>query len=106
TAEEQKTILHHEAVHIKQKHYLDLLWFELLRIVFWFNPLVYFYQKRITETHEYIADSVVAVPNKKDYYLQLLTQTFETTKITFTNTLYNQSFVKERIVMLQKTKSK
>ena len=106
TAEEQKTILHHEAVHIKQKHYLDLLWFELLRIVFWFNPLVYFYQKRITETHEYIADSVVAVPNKKDYYLQLLAQTFETTKISFTNTFFNHSLIKKRIVMLQKNKSK
>lgn len=106
SAEERETILRHEAVHVRQKHYLDLLWFEFLRVVFWFNPMVYFYQKRIAETHEYIADQYVAQQNKKDYYLHLLAQTFETTTISFTNTFFNHSFIKKRIVMLQKTKSK
>lgn len=106
SAEERETILRHEAVHIRQMHYADLLWFELLRVVFWFNPMVFFYQKRIAETHEYIADHYVAQQNKKDYYLHLLAQTFETTTISFTNTFFNHSFIKKRIVMLQKTKSK
>ena len=40
---EKATIYKHELVHIKELHTLDLLFFELLRIVFWFNPLVYIY---------------------------------------------------------------
>jgi hypothetical protein len=47
TANHRSSILEHERVHVEQKHTLDLLFFEVLRIVFWFNPLVYMYQNRI-----------------------------------------------------------
>ena len=40
---EKPTIYEHELVHIKEFHTVDLLFFEVLRIVFWFNPLVYLY---------------------------------------------------------------
>ena len=43
------TIYKHELVHVKQWHTLDLLFFEALRILFWFNPLVYIFQNRIKE---------------------------------------------------------
>ncbi|MGB5418096.1 MAG: blaR1 peptidase M56 family protein, partial [Algibacter sp.] len=36
--DERTAILKHEMVHVKQNHTLDLLFFELLRILFWFNP--------------------------------------------------------------------
>jgi len=51
---EHKNIVQHELVHIKQRHSYDLLFFELMRIVGWFNPLVYVYQNRIAELHEFI----------------------------------------------------
>jgi bla regulator protein blaR1 len=50
---EKQQILTHELVHVKQKHSLDLVFFELLKIIFWFNPLIYIYQNRITTLHEY-----------------------------------------------------
>ena len=49
-------IIQHELVHCKHKHSIDLLIFEILKIVLWFNPLIYVYQKRITLLHEYISD--------------------------------------------------
>ena len=52
-------IISHELVHIREKHSLDLLYFEALRILCWFNPLIYIYQKRISEVHEYIADAAI-----------------------------------------------
>ena len=55
--EDKQAILKHEAVHVNQKHTLDLLFFELFRIVFWFNPLIYMYQNRIASLHEFIADA-------------------------------------------------
>ncbi len=100
-------ILKHEMAHVKQKHTLDLLFFEVLRILFWFNPLVYMYQNRMIQLHEYIADKKATEnQNKKDYYENLLSQLFQTKNLSFINPFFKQSLIKKRIVMLQKTQSK
>ena len=104
--DEHAQIIQHELVHIRQKHSLDLLFFELLRIVCWFNPLVYLYQSRVSELHEFIADAQVAKTNKKEQYQLLLSQVFQTQHISFVNQFFNSSLIKKRIVMLQKSKSK
>ncbi|WP_242133677.1 M56 family metallopeptidase [Aestuariivivens marinum] len=105
--EEKQSILKHEVVHVKQMHSLDLLFFELFRILFWFNPLVYMYQNRVTALHEFIADAeAVKHESKSKYYQNLLAQVFETKKISFINPFFQQSLIKKRIVMLQKSKSK
>lgn len=104
---EKQQILSHELVHVKQKHSLDLVYFELLKIVFWFNPLVYIYQNKITALHEFIADAaVVKTTEKRSYYEQLLNSAFNTQNISFINQFFNHSLIKKRIVMLQKSKSK
>ena len=100
-------ILSHELVHIREKHSLDLLYFELLRILCWFNPLVYIYQKRISEVHEYIADAaIVQDKNKTDYYEKLLAEVFQTQQFSFTNQFFKHSLIKKRIIMLTKQKSR
>ena len=104
--ENQANIVAHELVHIKQWHSLDLLFFELMRIAFWFNPLVYVYQKRVSELHEFIADAIVAKKNKKEQYQLLLAEVFQTQHISFINQFFKKSLIKKRIVMLSKSKSK
>ncbi|MGM0392618.1 MAG: M56 family metallopeptidase, partial [Bacteroidota bacterium] len=105
--EEKQQILSHELVHVKQKHSLDLVFFEVLKIIFWFNPLVYIYQSRISTLHEFIADAaVVKTTEKRNYYEQLLNSAFNTRNISFINQFFNHSLIKKRIVMLQKSKSK
>ncbi|MFB9051641.1 M56 family metallopeptidase [Formosa undariae] len=105
--ENYKPILAHECVHKSQKHSADLLFFELLRIVFWFNPLVYMYQNRMVTLHEYIADAlVVQQQDKVTYYQNLLSQVFDVNHISFINPFFKQSLIKKRIIMLTKTKSK
>lgn len=105
-ANDKSSILKHEIVHVQQKHTLDLLFFEIMRIVFWFNPLVYVFQNRIAVLHEYIADSsVVKHHNKAQYYDDLLTQVFETQQFSFVNPFFKQSLIKKRILMLNKSKS-
>lgn len=104
---EKETILKHELVHVNQKHTLDLLFFEVLRIVFWFNPLVYIYQNKMMVLHEFIADAeAVKHQNKSTYYQNLLAQVFETKSMSFINPFFKQSLIKKRIIMLQKSKSK
>jgi hypothetical protein len=105
--EKLEDILSHELVHIREKHSLDLLYFELLRILCWFNPLVYIYQKRISEVHEYIADAIVVQDkNKTDYYEKLLAEVFQTQQFSFTNQFFKHSLIKKRIIMLTKQKSR
>ena len=103
---EREQILSHELVHLRQRHSLDLLFFEFLKIILWFNPLVYIYQARISACHEFLADQgVVRNLGKLDYFEQLLNSAFNTRDISFINQFFNQSLIKKRIVMLQKTKS-
>lgn len=104
--EAKEVILKHEKVHVAQKHSMDLILYQLLRIVFWWNPVIYLFQNRLEAVHEYIADAeVVAHIAKKEYYQNLLSQVFKTNGISFTNTFYKQSLIKKRIIMLQKIKS-
>ncbi|MBO0331287.1 M56 family metallopeptidase [[Muricauda] lutisoli] len=104
--DKEPNILAHELVHVKQWHSLDLLFFELARIVFWFNPLVYIYQSRVSELHEFIADEKAVKQNKTGHFEMLLSEAFNTQNISFVNQFFNKSLIKKRIVMLQKKKSR
>jgi len=105
--EEKDQILVHEIVHLKQRHTLDLIWFEMIKIFFWFNPMVYIYHSRIVALHEYISDaSAIKLLGKREYYEQLLNTNFQTKNVKFVNNFFNHKLLKKRIVMLQKSKSK
>ena len=104
---QKANILLHEKIHIDQHHSIDLLFFEVLRILFWFNPLVYVYQKKMILLQEFTADAkVAAIKGKKAYYQGLLSQVFNTESISFINTFFKHSLIKKRITMLQKSKSR
>lgn len=104
---DQELILKHELVHLKQKHSLDLILFEILKIIFWFNPCIYWYQHKIKTVHEFIADKHSQVNiGKRAYFEQLLNQSFQTEEFVFSNTFFNQKLIKKRILMMQKKKTK
>ncbi len=99
-------IIQHELIHCKQKHTIDLLVFEILKIVQWFNPLIYLFQQRITVLHEYLSDEgVIQKSNISIYFNKLLSETFNVENITFINQFYKHSLIKKRIVMITKNKS-
>ena len=52
-----KEVLLHENVHARQLHSIDVVFIELLQVVFWFNPLFYFFKRSIKLNHEFLADS-------------------------------------------------
>ena len=104
---QKQQIIKHELVHSQQKHSLDMLYFEGLKILMWFNPIIYLYQKRIALAHEYISDEVASKLESKEVYINhLLSNFFEVQNIVFINQFYKQSFIKKRIIMMTKTKSK
>lgn len=104
---QKETILLHEKIHIQLYHSIDLLFFEFIKIICWFNPLVYVYQSKMALLQEYMADKKAAsLKGKNEYYNGLLSQVFRTESISFINTFFNHSLIKKRIIMLQKSNSK
>lgn len=103
---QKEKIIEHELVHCKQKHSLDLLFFEIIKIIMWFNPLIYFYQKRITLLHEYITDAeVLKKENRETYINNLLSHFFQVENTLFVNQFYKQTLIKKRIIMMKKNQS-
>ncbi|MCB0474469.1 MAG: hypothetical protein KDC69_02280 [Flavobacteriaceae bacterium] len=92
-------IIEHELVHVRQKHSLDLLFFELQKILCWFNPMSYVYQQRIKELHEFIADAhSVKTTGLDTYFNDLLSETFGINTLSFINPFFKHSLIKKRIV--------
>jgi len=102
-----KVIAAHEQVHASQWHSADVLIIETVKIINWFNPVVYLYRFAIKHIHEFIADrqALKSGTGKADYALILLSQTFNTPTHQLVNPFFNKSLLKQRIIMLQKNKS-
>ena len=103
----RESIIKHEEVHASQLHSADVIIFELISIINWFNPVVYAYKKSVKYIHEFIADEAASIDTgKSEYALLLVSNAFGVQNEQLTNNFYNQSLLKKRIIMLHKTKSR
>ena len=94
----------HELAHVHQHHTLDVLFIELLKTVFWFNPLVYVYKKAIQLNHEFLADeTVVNAAYNVITYQQLLLQKATTGHTFALASNLNFAITKKRLLMMTKT---
>jgi len=107
TDPELELMLTHEKIHANQLHSLDLLLTQMACTIFWFNPLIWLYRKEVRQNLEFIADAKTQEITKtqKNYQRLLLKTSIGKQEIAFSNTFYN-SLIKERIVMLKKSRSK
>jgi len=103
----KQTVIHHELVHVSQKHSWDIIFFEILKIINWFNPLVYQLQYSIKELHEFIADDKTAEHEDSTalYTDFLVNNAYGINDNVLTNTLFNKSLLKKRIIMLYQKRS-
>lgn len=69
---EQTLIIAHESFHAKKLHTIDLLLVSLLKAIFWFNPIIYFYQKSLKQIHEYEVDTLMSAAYNSQEYAHLL----------------------------------
>src|SRR5664280_1514270 len=99
---ETKEIMIHELVHIRQKHWFDLLLVELLCMMQWFNPLVWIYVRFIRQNHEYLADEVALTQTSDPavYKAVLLNQIVGAPVVSLTNS-FNYSPNKKRFAMMK-----
>jgi TonB family protein len=105
---EPETIHLHEEIHIKQKHTIDVLFFEFIAIFTWFNPIIYAYKYTVKNIHEFLADEAAAnfQGDKETYSLLLLSQAFGARPSDITTGFFTKSLIKKRIFMLHKERSK
>jgi bla regulator protein blaR1 len=96
-------IMHHELVHVSQKHWVDLLIVEFLSAVQWVNPVVWIYTGFIRLNHEYLADetALLRTSDPAVYRAVLLNQMFSSPVISLTNS-FNYSLNKKRFGMMKK----
>ncbi len=102
-----EAVLLHEETHAKQKHSIDVLFIELLQVVMWFNPLVYFAKKSIKLNHEFLADSAVLQKgtDSSTYQNTLLSFMTPNYKEALVNSI-NYSSIKKRFTVMKKRTSK
>ncbi|WP_417860154.1 M56 family metallopeptidase [Winogradskyella sediminis] len=105
-AEELQLIIAHEKVHVNQWHSIDILLTQLACVIFWFNPLIWYYRKEVRQNLEYIADLNCqnSPQTKKDYQHLLLKTSVANHSTLLSNNFYNSS-IKKRILMLNKSRS-
>lgn len=93
----------HELAHVRQKHSLDIVFLELLRIVFWFNPLLYLFKQAVQLNHEFLADEAVnkTYHDVSAYQYLLLSKAAQSSGLTLTSNL-NFQITKKRLLMMTK----
>jgi len=99
-------LIAHENAHLRQRHTLDVLFIELLQIVFWFNPLLFLYKKAIKLNHEFLADEAVNVRfgEVKSYQYLLLDFASNKNTVALASNI-NYLITKKRLLMMTKKES-
>ena len=95
-------LLMHEAIHAKQKHSLDIILIELIKVVFWLNPVVYYYRQAIALNHEFIVDEQMIKQTSVQKYQHLLLDVIDNQNHILSS-YWNFLITKSRIMMMTKT---
>ena len=101
TISKNETIWIHEKTHIVQRHSVDVLLVELCKIVFWFHPMVYLYERHIKMNHEYLADeTVLKQTNDVKAYQYKLLDYLENSNSSLAST-FNFKLTQKRFMMMK-----
>jgi len=93
----------HEAEHAHLGHSAARLALEILRVVFWFNPVLWLYQRSLAHLHELQAAAAVAHRFDARAYARLLLHLHGGAGLPLTN-LFSRQPLKDRLAALFQTK--
>lgn len=103
----EKELFAHEMTHVNQKHTLDVLFVELIKTIFWFNPLFVLYKKAIQLNHEFLADEKVLQSYKNiPFYQSLLLSKASCNPPLYLASNLNFQVTKKRFLMMSRNSSK
>lgn len=92
-------IVNHEAVHIRQKHSIDIVFAEIMSCLFWINPFFYVIKKELKVVHEFLADSSITKDCDKAVFAKLLLFRSMGTRIPIAHNFFG-SITSRRISMM------
>lgn len=100
------SVYKHEKYHVDQMHTIDMVLWNFLGILFWFNPFVHLLKSRQSRNLEYDTDKHMIKSIPKDKYSEhLLSSTFYSDKIDF-YPMFNKSNIYLRIKRLNKNRER
>lgn len=100
-----KELIIHEQTHCLHYHSVDILIIELVKIILWFNPLIWLFRKAIQLNHEFLADNkVLSNHDLNDYQNTLLNLVFRNNS-TYLASNFNYSLTKKRLIMMTENNS-
>jgi TonB family protein len=71
---EKQQVLAHELAHVQLGHTYDVLYYELLSVAVWFNPIIWFLKQELRNVHEFQADARVLEQHQPQEYVNLLSK--------------------------------
>lgn len=98
----RESIIEHEKAHVRGLHSLDVTLIELVKTVFWFNPVIYAYLKSLKLQHEYIADAHVSQLQGGAYEQTLIRHALVIQNVPLSSA-YAQPPIDKRLKMINKT---
>jgi hypothetical protein len=102
-SEKGKQIFRHELFHIRQRHTLDVLFMEIITILFWINPFFHLIKKELKAIHEFLADRYALRGEEKWSYAEMLLMQVLGTKHSIVNPFFHNQ-IKRRIAMITNPK--
>jgi len=106
SSDELVKIYNHESIHASQYHTLDILFVELVSILFWFNPLIKMFKNHLLEVHEYLADEkIIKSPDMKKSYSHLLLKLSSEENPPILSSAFSAKQISRRISMIGKARS-
>jgi len=100
-------VLIHESTHVSQKHSIDVITGEIIKILCWVNPFAWLLKKEININHEYIADRQVMLAgyDKKEYQYHMIGMKHSPMAAAELYNYFSVLPLKKRITMLNKKRT-
>jgi TonB family protein len=102
--EDRLAITHHEEVHSTQLHSLDIIIYEISKVLLWWNPILWMGLNAVKSNHEFIADKLASAKADK-YSSVLVAQLLGVNCSVLANNFKSKPLIKKRIMMMKTKKS-
>ncbi len=91
----------HETTHVREKHSLDIIMVEVLLVLLWFHPGIYWARAVIKLNHEFLADQAALQKLPlENYQMELYSMLLSNNQLSIASS-FNFTLTKKRIEMMQ-----
>lgn len=98
---EMEYILTHEKAHSRQWHSCDIVFLEIIKMLHWFNPIIWLITRESKQNMEYLADREVSKKTQNiSHYQYAIVQHAANSGYQLLKTQFSKTNLKKRIIMM------